>query len=88
MNKSMYNKILAVASLREFDLLRKLYNDLLIDRDDMDAFFDRFLETNKLDRTPKTSPVWITYDKKYAEYSELVSNIKTAEYYLRNNNVI
>lgn len=88
MNKSMHNKITSAAALYQTPLLQELYSQLLNERDIMNKFFDLFLGKVNLTKLPKTSPSWITYDKKFAEYSEVETNIKTAEYYLRGRNAI
>ena len=55
----------------------------------MNEFFDNFLEKNKnLSKLSKTSPKWVTYNKKFAEYSEVDSNIKTAQFYLGRLNAL
>jgi uncharacterized phage infection (PIP) family protein YhgE len=80
MNKSIYNKIITIVSLKQFDKLKELYDNLMIEKENMDEFFELFLETNSLSKSK--SDEWVTYNKKFAEYTELTSNIKTAEYYV------
>jgi hypothetical protein len=82
MNK-VYNRITTAATLKEYDILQGIYEVLLSERELMNEFFEAFLSKFNLTKLPKTSPSWITYDKKFAEYSEIESNIKTAEFYLR-----
>jgi hypothetical protein len=82
MNK-VYNRITTAATLKEYDILQGIYEVLLTERESMNEFFEAFLSKCNLTKLPKTSPSWITYDKKFAEYSEIESNIKTAEFYLR-----
>jgi hypothetical protein len=89
MNKSMYNKITTAATLYQTQVLRELYEILLIEKANMNEFFDNFLEKNKnLSKLSKTSPKWVTYNKKFAEYSEVDSNIKTAQFYLGRLNAL
>jgi hypothetical protein len=82
MNK-VYNRITTAATLKEYDILQGIYEVLLTERESMNEFFEVFLSKCNLTKLSKTSPSWITYDKKFAEYSEVESNIKTAEFYLR-----
>jgi hypothetical protein len=88
MNKSTYNRITTAATLYQTQVLQELYSQLLVERDNMNEFFDLFLSKINLTKLPKTSPSWITYDKKFAEYSEVETNIKTAEFYLRGRNAV
>lgn len=85
----MYNKITTAATLYQTQVLRELYEILLIEKANMNEFFDNFLEKNKnLSKLSKTSPKWVTYNKKFAEYSEVDSNIKTAQFYLGRLNAL
>lgn len=76
------------AHTNNLEILISLYNRLLIERDTMNKFFDVFLDMYSLSTSNRNSPLWIAYDKKFAEYAELTSNINTAKYYLEINNVI
>jgi hypothetical protein len=87
MNKTTYNKITVAGSLNQYNILKEIYESLLVERSYMNLFFDIFLKKYDLSKLSKSSPLWVTYDKKYAEYSEVESNIKTAEYYMRIVNV-
>ena len=88
MNKSMYTRITTAATLYQTQVLQELYSQLLVERDNMNEFFEAFLKKVNLTKLPKTSPSWVTYDKKFAEYSEVETNIKTAEFYLRGRNAV
>ena len=89
MNNSMYNKITTAATLYQTGTLKELYEYLLVEKNNMDEFFEVFLMKNKnLSKLSKTSPQWVTYDKKFAEYSEVESNLKTAKFYMERLNVI
>lgn len=65
--------------------ISRIKDQLESDKEEMDIFFDEFLElfSDKLNGTedPK-DPVWIAYKKKYKEWQEINSNLKVANYYL------
>jgi hypothetical protein len=88
MNKSIYNKIIAAAHSHNIERLIAMHAQLINERLNMDRFFDKFLDNAEKNRIKPSSPEWVTYDKKFAEYEELTSNINTTEYYLEMNNAI
>lgn len=75
---------MAAVNDKQYNVLSDIYSKLLHEKDNMDSFFEKFLEMNNLQKKTKKDPVWVTYDKKFAEYSELEQNINLAEYYLEN----
>lgn len=83
MNKT-YANILAAASYKEFDKLKKIYYNLLFEKENMNRFFSEFLKVADMQ---EGSPYWITYNKKWAEYGELDYNIKVAKFYMEKAHV-
>lgn len=53
-------------------------------REKLDRWFDKYLDMFDKDMKPEegTTPVWNMYRKKYKEYEELESVLKTTEFYL------
>lgn len=88
MNKSIYNKITTAATLFQPNTLKEVYEYLLAEKENLDMFFDAFLENNKNLFSEKNTAQRITYDKKFAEYSEIENNLKTAKFYMERLNVI
>jgi len=86
MNKT-YTQIIAAATEQRYDRLKHFKESLSAELDMMDAFFDKFLERNQLDRKKKSSSNWTMYTKKTAEYCEVVENLKIVDYLLEKYNV-
>lgn len=80
-----YNKIVSLATDRDFVALRNLYGQLIGERMRMDKFFSMYLDKfeRKMDPEKTNTPIWDLYKKKLKEYGELQQVIKAAEYYMK-----
>lgn len=69
--------------------LTSIYMDLVNLRAKLDRWFNKYLDMfdDKMNSSNTTDPVWKLYHAKSHEYSDVVQTIKTAEYYIRKNNV-
>lgn len=59
-------------------------NFLASHREKLDRWFDKYLDMFDKDMKPDegNTPVWNMYRKKYKEYEEIESMLKTTEFYL------
>lgn len=59
-------------------------NFLTSHREKLDRWFDKYLDMFDKDMKPDegNTPVWNMYRKKYKEYEEIESMLKTTEFYL------
>ena len=71
---------------RDIEKLKQVKEDLLSKREELDQFFDEYLELfdDKMNATidDQDSPVWKAYNAKYSEYTRLNKDLKLAEHYL------
>jgi len=84
MNTS-YPKIVSLASDRNFNDLKNMHHDLLMERMRLDKFFTMYLDKfeRKMDPKKPNTPIWNLYKKKMREYGDLQQVITAAEYYLK-----
>jgi hypothetical protein len=80
-----YNKIVSMATDRDFNAMRTLYGQLLVERMRLDKFFSMYLDKfeRKMDPEKSNTPIWDLYKKKMREYGDLQQTIKVAEYYMK-----
>jgi hypothetical protein len=80
-----YNKIVSMATDRDYVAMRNLYSQLLGERMRMDKFFSMYLDKfeRKMDPEKTNTPIWDLYKKKLKEYGDLQQTIKVAEYYMK-----
>jgi len=86
---STYNKIVSLATDRDFDGIRAVHSELIVERMKMDKFFSMFLEkfSRKMDPDVTNTPIWSLYKKKHSEYGQLQRTIIAAEYYMKKSYV-
>lgn len=80
-----YNKIVSMATDRDFTALRTLHGQLLGERMRLDKFFSMYLDKfeRKMDPEKTNTPIWDLYKKKLKEYGDLQQVILAAEYYMK-----
>jgi hypothetical protein len=80
-----YNKIVSMATDRDFNSLRTLHGQLLGERMRLDKFFSMYLDKfeRKMDPEKTNTPIWDLYKKKLKEYGDLQQVILAAEYYMK-----
>jgi hypothetical protein len=80
-----YTKIVSLATDRDYDGIKTIYGQLVVDRMRLDKFFSMYLDKfeRKMDPEKTSTPVWDLYKKKMREYGELQQVIKAAEYYMK-----
>ena len=80
-----YNKIVSMATDRNYVAINNLYGQLLVERMRLDKFFSMYLDKfeRKMDPEKTSTPVWDLYKKKMREYGDLQQTIKVAEYYMK-----
>lgn len=80
-----YEKFALCAQDRDLNALVKIRGSLYKQRQKMDAWFDKYLETveKRMDPENTNTPEWKLYNKKYEEYSELNRVILSAEQYIK-----
>ena len=80
-----YNKIVSMATDRNYVAINTLYGQLLVERMRLDKFFSMYLDKfeRKMDPEKTSTPVWALYKKKMREYGDLQQTIKVAEYYMK-----
>lgn len=64
--------------------LARLKDTLEAEKKEYDVFFDEFLEvfSDKMSEHDKTSPVWEAYKKRYSQWQDITTNIKSVNYYM------
>lgn len=80
-----YNKIVSMATDRDYVALRNLHGQLLGERMRLDKFFSMYLDKfeRKMDPEKTNTPIWDLYKKKLKEYGDLQQVILAAEYYMK-----
>lgn len=80
-----YNKIVSMATNRDYVALRTLHGQLLGERMRLDKFFSMYLDKfeRKMDPEKTNTPIWDLYKKKLKEYGDLQQVILAAEYYMK-----
>lgn len=70
---------------RDLDALVKVRDGLNKDLKVMDKWFDKYIDMMDRKMKPETpnTPEWKLYNRKFEEYSELKTIIKTADSYVR-----
>jgi hypothetical protein len=80
-----YNKIVSMATDRNYVGINTLYGQLLVERMRLDKFFSMYLDKfeRRMDPERTSTPIWDLYKKKMREYGDLQQTIKVAEYYMK-----
>jgi hypothetical protein len=80
-----YNKIVSLATDRDYATMNTVYGQLLVERMRLDKFFSMYLDKfeRKMDPERTSTPIWDLYKKKMREYGDLQQTIKVAEYYMK-----
>ena len=62
-----------------------IYLELVKERNKLDKWFNKYLDmfSEKMSDADKKDPMWKLYDAKSEQYSRIMTNIKTAEFYLK-----
>lgn len=78
-----YNKIVSLATERNFAGINQIHSQLIAEKMRLDKFFTMYLDKfeKKMDVENTQTPIWDLYKKKLKEYGELDRTIKAAEYY-------
>lgn len=80
-----YEKFSLCAIDGDLNALVKIRGSLYKQRQKMDAWFDKYLDTvnKRMDPENINTPEWKLYNKKFEEYSELNRVIQSAEQYIK-----
>ena len=80
-----YNKIVSLATDRDYGSIKGIYGQLIVERMRLDKFFSMYLDKfeRKMDPEKTNTPIWDLYKKKLREYGDLQQVIKAAEYYMK-----
>jgi hypothetical protein len=84
-----YNKIVSLATDRNYVGIKTVYGQLIVERMRLDKFFSMFLDKfeRKMDPENTNTPIWNLYKTKLKEYDDVQRTIKIADYYLTKQNV-
>lgn len=83
----MYQNIINAVSLRDFQFLKECKEQLNAQLQELDKFYDEFLEKYTLNSSKSSDDNWSIYRQKTSEYSAVIDNVNVINYYMRKYNV-
>ena len=90
MNRSKIEQDIVMAyTFNNTSAIKEIYIDLINVKAKMDRWFNKYLDMfdEKMSEVNNSDPVWKLYHSKSEQYYDVTQTIKTAEYYLKKNNV-
>lgn len=83
------HNIVTAYTFNNREAIQQIYIDLVNIKAKMDRWFNKYLDMfdDKMAIIKTNDPIWKLYHAKSEEYSDVAQTIKTAEYYLKKNNV-